>query len=75
MAHMEFGVEERWQIERLRNARAPVASIARKLGRHRSTIYRELTRNRFTDEENPYLDGYYGMVAQGIAAERRHRRR
>lgn len=54
MAHVELSIEERRRIERLRNAQATVASIARKLGRHRPAICRELTRNRFADEENPY---------------------
>lgn len=75
MAHVELEIEERRLIERLRNARAPVAEIAARLNRHRSTVYRELARNRFTDKENRYLDGYYGMVAQSMAAARRHRRR
>jgi IS30 family transposase len=75
MAHAELGINERRQIERMTNARTPVAEVARKLGRHRSTIDRELARNRFTDEENPYLDGYYSSVAQTIASERRFRRR
>lgn len=75
MTHVELGIDERRQIERMMIARVPVAEIAQKLGRHRSTIYRELSRNRFTDEENPYLDGYYGPVAQTIAARRRFRRR
>jgi IS30 family transposase len=75
MAHVELGIGGRRQIERLRNARVSVVEIAARLNRHRSTIYRELARNRFTDEENPYLDGYYGSVAQTMAARRRHRRK
>jgi IS30 family transposase len=75
MAHVELGIEERRRIERAMNAGVPVVKIARELGRHRSTVYREIMRNRFTDEENPYLDGYYSSVAQTIAARRRHRRR
>ena len=75
MAHVELGIDERRRIERMTISRVPVAEIAEKLGRHRSTIYRELSRNRFTDEENPYLDGYYGPVAQTIASRRRFRRR
>lgn len=72
---MELGIDERRQIERMMVARVPITKIARELGRHRSTIYRELSRNRFTDEENPYLDGYYGSVAQRMASQRRVRRR
>ncbi|WP_308917196.1 helix-turn-helix domain-containing protein [Jannaschia sp. LMIT008] len=75
MAHVELGIEERRVIERLSNAGVAVAEIAARLGRHRSTIYRELARNRFTDVENPYLDGYYSSVAHGIAGDRRHRLR
>lgn len=47
--------------------------IARELGRHRSTIYREIRRNRFVDRGMPELDGYYGKIAGDIAAERRAR--
>ncbi|WP_299819525.1 helix-turn-helix domain-containing protein [uncultured Jannaschia sp.] len=75
MAHVELGIEERRHIERMMNARVAVAEIARNIGRHRSTIYRELKRNRFTDEENLYLDGDYSSVAQTMAARRRYRRR
>ena len=75
MAHVELGIEERRRIERAMNAGVPIAEIARGLGRHRSTIYREIKRNRFTDEENPYLNGYYSSVAQMIAGRRRFRRR
>lgn len=75
MAHVELGLDERRQIERLRLARMPVARIAARLRRHRSTIYRELRRNRFVDEELPELDGYWSLVAHDMATGRRRRRR
>ncbi|MDA3887649.1 MAG: IS30 family transposase [Allgaiera sp.] len=56
------------------NAKMPVSRIATELGRHRSSVYRELKRNSFVDKELPYLSGYYGMVAQKSAARRRARR-
>ncbi|ASY62965.1 Mobile element protein [Sinorhizobium sojae CCBAU 05684] len=40
-----------------------VAEIARQLGRHRSTFYRELRRNTFLDAEFPGYSGYYGGIA------------
>ena len=57
------------------NAKMPVSKIAAEIGRHRSTVYREIRRNYFTDDELPYLDGYYGMNAQKYASDRRARRR
>lgn len=72
---MEIGIDGRRRIERMMTARAPVAKIAKNFECHRSAIYRELTRNRFTDEENPYPDGYYESLAQTIASRRRFRRR
>ena len=56
------------------NAKTPVSRIASELGRHRSSVYREIKRNRFVDDELPYLNGYYGMVAQKTASNRRARR-
>ena len=45
--------------------------IAEKLGRHRSTIFRELKRNRFDDPEMRDLAGYYGLVADTRSKDRR----
>ena len=75
MAHTELDLRERRAIEDMLNAEMPVSKIAAEIGRHRSTVYREIKRNHFTDDELPYLNGYYGMVAQRNASERRARRR
>jgi IS30 family transposase len=75
MAHVEPGIDERRRIERMTDARVPVTEVARKLGRQRSTICREVKRNRFADDETPCLDGYHSSVAQTIASRRRFRRR
>ena len=75
MAHTELDLRERRAIEDMLNAKMPISKIAAEIGRHRSTVYREIKRNFFTDEELPYLNGNYGMVAQREAAKRRARRR
>ena len=75
MAHTELDLRERRTIEGMLNANVPVSKIAAQIGRHRSTVYREIKRNYFTDDELPYLDGYYGMNAQKYASDRRARRR
>lgn len=75
MAHTELDLRERRRIEDLRSAGVPVREIAADLRRHRSTIYREIKRNAFTDSELRYLSGYYGITAQTYATARRARRR
>jgi IS30 family transposase len=75
MAHTELDLRERRAIEDMLNAKMPVSKIAAEIGRHRSTVYREIKRNYFTDEELPYLNGYYGVNAQKYASDRRARRR
>lgn len=45
--------------------------IAEKLGRHRSTIFREIKRNTFVDKVVPDLSGYYCVSAHGLACGRR----
>ncbi len=68
MAHTELDLRERRAIEDMLNAKVPVSQIAAEIGRHRSSIYREIKRNYFTDEELPHLNGYYGMNAQKYAS-------
>lgn len=75
MAHTELNLRERRAIEDMLNAKVPVSKIADEIGRHRSTVYREIKRNHFDDEELPYLSGYYGLNAQRYASKRRARRR
>ena len=55
MAHTELDLRERRAIEDMLNAKVPVSKIAAEIGRHRSTVYREIKRNFFTDKELPYL--------------------
>ncbi len=75
MAHTELDLRERRAIEDMLNAKVPMSKIAAEIGRHRSTVYREIKRNYFTDDGLPYLSGYYGMNAQKYASDRRARRR
>ena len=75
MVHTELNLRERRVIEDMLNAKISVREIARELGRHVSTVYRDIKRNGYTDEELPELNGYYGFVAQKAANQRRARRR
>jgi hypothetical protein len=47
--YSQLDLDQRRTLFRLVEARRPVGEIAARLGRHRSTIYRELGRNRFRD--------------------------
>lgn len=47
--------------------------MAHRLGRHRSTIFRELWRNHFHDSEAPRLRGYWRIVTQSLSDGRRTR--
>ncbi len=75
MAHTEIDLGERRAIEDMLNAKVPGNEIAAVIGGYRSTVYREIKRNVFEDEELPELNGYYGVVAQREASKRRARRR
>ena len=75
LAHTELDLRERRAIEDMLHAKVPVNEIAAAIGRHRSTVYREIKRNGFEDDELPELNGYYGVTAQRTADARRARRR
>ena len=75
MAHTELSLRERRTIEDMLNAKMSVDKISAEIGRHRSTVFREIKRNRFVDDELPKLNGYYAMTAQRSAVNRRGRRR
>jgi IS30 family transposase len=68
--YRQLRLDEREAIFRMKDARLPVSRIAERLGRHPSTIYRELRRNFFFDEDS-YFRGYYPSVAHKLASDRR----
>ena len=72
--YRRFGLDQRRTLFRLVEARRPAGEIAERLGRHRSTIYRELGRNRFRDGDRGFC-GYFPLTAQDLADRRRRRRR
>lgn len=73
--YTQITLADRRRLHQLIAARVPVNEMARQLGRHRSTIYREIKRNTFHDRELSEYDGYYSTVAQDISNERRRRLR
>ena len=75
MAHRELNLRERRAIEDMLNAKIAVREIAVEIGRHVSTVYREIKRNFVRFDDQPEINGYYGVVAQRSATQRRARRR
>ena len=73
--YSQISLDERRKIARRRQAGVSVEVIAEKLGRYRSTIFRELVRNKFEDAQMPDLAGYFCVVANGMAKQRRSRLR
>jgi IS30 family transposase len=73
--YSQIDLDERRKIERWRQAGVSVDAIAEKLGRHRSTIFREIARNKFEDRDMPDLTGYFCVAANNRARERRSRYR
>ena len=64
-------LEERRKLAKWLEAKMPISEIADRLGRDPSTIYRDIKRNRYTDEELPELNGYHALVAQDRYEQRR----
>jgi IS30 family transposase len=72
--YRQLDLDQRRTLFRLVEARTPVGEIAARLGRHPSTVYRELGRNRFRDGDRGFC-GYFPLNAQDLARRRRQRRR
>ncbi|AYD04312.1 transposase (plasmid) [Neorhizobium sp. NCHU2750] len=73
--YTQITLADRRCLHHLVAAKVPVNEMARQLGRHRSTIYREIKLNTFRGRELPDYDGYYSTVADDISKERRRRLR
>ena len=72
MSYRQLTLDERYQISAMRTQGMRPAEIARALGRHRSTICRELKRNaRHCAFESGTSVGYHAQYAQQCAARRR----
>jgi len=72
--YSQLDLDERRTLFQLVEARRSVGEIAARLGRHRSTVYRELGRNRFREGDRGFC-GYFPLTAQDLADRRRQRRR
>jgi transposase, IS30 family len=68
----QLGLDERRILYRLVQTGRSVKQAAMELGRHPSTLYREIKRNRHLDEE-PLFRGYFPTIAQTKATGRRVR--
>jgi IS30 family transposase len=75
LCYSQFTLADRRRLHQLVERKVPVHEMARQLGRHRSTIYRELKRNTFHDREFPEYSGYFATIADDISTERRRRLR
>lgn len=73
--YSQLTLADRRRLHHLVERKVPINEMARQLGRHRSTIYREIRRNTFHDRELPEYSGYFGTIADELTRERRRRLR
>lgn len=73
--YQQLTLADRRLLHRFVDQKLAVNEMARRLGRHRSTIYREIRRNTFHDRELPEYTGYFGTIADDLTRERRRRLR
>jgi len=74
--YSQLSMQERRRIEGWWLAKVPVATMARVLGRHKSTIFSEIKRNFWADDSlpNKYV-GYFGMAPHQCTQQRRSTQR
>lgn len=73
LCYSQLTLSDRRRLYQLKERKLPIGEIARQLGRHRSTVYRELRRNTFHDQEFPEYSGYFATIADDTCKERRRR--
>lgn len=73
--YQQLTLTDRRLLHRLVDQKVAINEMAHRLGRHRSTIYREIRRNTFHDRELPEYTGYFGTIADELTRERRRRLR
>lgn len=74
--YKQLSMQERRRIEDWWLAKVPVAEMARVLKRHRSTIFREIKRNFWSDDAFPKkYAGYFGMAPHQRTQQRRSTQR
>ncbi len=71
--YSQLNLADRRRLFHFVERKLPIKEMARELGRHRSTIYREIRRNTFHDRKLPDYSGYLPTVADGIRKERQQR--
>jgi IS30 family transposase len=74
-SYVQLNLEDRRKLARFRDRKMPADEIADRLGKDRSTIFRELRRNHFHDPEIPAVRGYFAVTAHDMAKARRARQR
>ncbi|MDC7696032.1 helix-turn-helix domain-containing protein [Asticcacaulis sp. DXS10W] len=72
--YRHIDMAERRQIMKLLERKVPLSQIAKIVGRHQSTIYRELRRNFFRDKY-PEFSGWFPWTASELARKRRFKQR
>ncbi len=71
--YSQITLDELRKIERWQAAKVSADVIAENFGQHRSTMFRELKRNRFNDPEMRELSGFYGLTADARSKDRRRK--
>ncbi len=69
--YCHLNMHERRKLSEWLEVKMPIAEIADCLGHDRSRIYRDIKRNRYTDDELPELKSYYALNAQEMYEKRR----
>jgi IS30 family transposase len=73
LPYTHLSLDERRELFRLHSAQIPMRVIAQRLNRHPSTLYREVKRNWFYDQE-PLYRGSFHVAADMQARAWRQRR-